>query len=358
MTTHGRKLAVLTLFTLLAACSERSTPPPVQPGTGDGGRDEIDTLEADGKFCNATAQAVFEACKSEALAAQAKTRGDCVNVTGAADRQECVSDADSTREEDEQVCSEQLEARKDACEVLGEDRYDPAFAPRLFDSDFAHLTKPNRYFPLTVGSRWEYHSESEVDLVEVTNETKLIEGVPCLVVRDTVLDDGVPVEMTDDWFAAAKDGTVWYCGEETKDFEVFEGDNPQRPELVSIDGSFKAGREGDKPGIIFLAAPAKGQAYREEFSLGNAEDVAEILAVDYSFGTRSELDELVPRELADLFCAAKDCVVTKNFSLLEPGLFERKYYAPGIGLFLEVNPGEEEVLRLVSCNVDRRCSSL
>jgi len=33
-------------------------------------------------------------------------------------------------------------------------------------------------------------------------------------------------------------------------------DRPRKPELVSIDGSFKAGREGDKPGIIFSAVPA------------------------------------------------------------------------------------------------------
>lgn len=30
--------------------------------------------------------------------------------------------------------------------------------------------------------------------------------------------------------------------------ESYEGDNPQEPELVSIDGSFKAGRDGAKPG--------------------------------------------------------------------------------------------------------------
>jgi hypothetical protein len=31
-------------------------------------------------------------------------------------------------------------------------------------------------------------------------------------------------EATDDWSAAGCDGSTWYCGEEVKDYEVFEGD--------------------------------------------------------------------------------------------------------------------------------------
>jgi hypothetical protein len=31
-------------------------------------------------------------------------------------------------------------------------RYDPSFEPRLFDSDFTRLSKPNRYFPLHIGN--------------------------------------------------------------------------------------------------------------------------------------------------------------------------------------------------------------
>jgi len=52
------------------------------------------------------------------------------------------------------------------------------------------------------------------------------------------------------------------------------------------------------------------------------------------------------------------CVVTKNFSLLEPGIFARKYYAPGIGVVLEVEPDEGKAVRLVDCNFDARCASL
>jgi hypothetical protein len=97
--------------------------------------------------------------------------------------------------------------------------------------------------------------------------------------------------------------------------------------------------------------------YVEESSIGNAEDAAEVLAVDYAYGKRPELDKLVPANLAKLLCAG-NCVVTKNFSQIEPDVIERKYYAPGIGVFLEVEPATGEVVRLVKCTVDPRCALL
>ena len=84
--------------------------------------------------------------------------------------------------------------------------------------------------------------------------------------------------------------------------------------------------------------------------------MTEILSTTYSYGNDPALDEGVPGQLAERFCAG-DCVVTKNYSLLEPGLFARKYYARGVGTILEVeNTGE--VVQLVSCNFDQRCGNL
>src|SRR5262245_43826575 len=177
------------------------------------------------------------------------------------------------------------------------------------------------------------------------DRTKLIAGVRCLVVRDRVSSEGFVIEDTNDWFAQALDGTVWYCGEETSELETFDGDQPQIPELVSIEGHFKAGVNGDKPGRIFLASPAVGDVYREEFSLGNAEDMATVKSVTYRFGSDPDLDRLLPQNLADRYCAG-DCVVTENTSQLEPGVVERKYYARGVGVILETDPDSGEVLQL------------
>ena len=314
-------------------------------------------LVEQGKFCSATAQAVFRACSKETLSDYWIGIGICINESDNRDRSECYVDLKESNQEANEECAAQLQARAALCAKVGEGRYDPEFEQTDFDSDFRNLTNPNAYFPLTIGSRWEYRSADETNVVRVLDRTKLIDDVRCIVVRDEVFVDGVITEGTNDWFAQAKDGTVWYCGEETAEFETFKGDRPMLPELVDIDGSFKADRDGDKPGIIFLANPTPGQFYIEESSLGNAEDATQILSINYSFGKNATLDKLVPAQLAQLLCK-NNCVVTKNISPLEPGVVERKYYAPGIGVFLETAPQTGEVSRLVKCNVDPRCAQL
>lgn len=307
--------------------------------------------------CSATAAAVFEACGDGVEDDHSIARAICINLADDAERAQCFADAKDSRLEGDQLCHDQLAGRRQACALLGEGRYDPDFDPASFDSNFANPMNPNPYFPLGIGNTWKYAGGNEVDVVEILNATKLIDGVTCIVARDQVTRNGDVAEETDDWYAQAKDGNVWYCGEEVKDFESFDDDNPRAPELVSIDGSFKAGCNGDKPGIIFQASPKKGQVYLEEFSLGNAEDVTQVLSTNYSYGKEPDLDQLVPQKLAEHLCH-DDCVVTKNFSLLEPGLFARKYYASGVGVFLEVE-STGEVIRLVDCNFDLlRCGML
>jgi len=308
-------------------------------------------------FCTDTANTLFKACGFMVLDDFWVASARCINEAEQGDRSKCNKAAAQERSDGNQLCRDQLDTRLAACGVIGEGRYDPEFDTQLFDSDFTHLTKPNRFFPLGIGNRWEFKSADELNTIEVLNRTKLIDDVRCIVVTDQVFRNGELVENTDDWFAQAKNGNVWYCGEEVKDFESFDGDVPKLPELVSIDGSFKAGRDLDKPGIIFLDSPQRGDTYIEEFSLANAEDVTEILSTSYAFGRDSVLDQLVPRALADALCHG-DCVVTKNYSLLEPGIFARKYYAPGIGVFLEVEPDTQTVSRLTSCNFDPRCATL
>ena len=317
----------------------------------------VNELVAQGKFCTATAAAVLRACSNQSLDDYWIGIGICINESEGRERGECVADLEDSRDEATEECAAQHQARLDLCKTIGEDRYDPEFEARAFERDFRNLTNPNPYFPLAIGNRWVYRSATERNTVQVTSATKLIDGVRCIVVRDEVFEDGVLTEGTNDWFAQAKDGTVWYCGEETGEFETVEGDQPMTPELVSTEGSFKADRDGDRPGIIFLANPTPGQTYIEEASLGNAEDATQVTVVDYSYGKYPNLDKLVPPQLARLLCA-KNCIVTRNFSSLEPGSFERKYYAPGIGVFLETAPQTGEVNRLVKCNFDSRCSQL
>jgi hypothetical protein len=318
---------------------------------------QLDDYPPDGHYCTGTANALFEACRSQGEPDYWKTVAVCTNIEDDDERRECFDEASAERREGADTCRAQLNARRDVCSLLDEDRHDPDFEPHLFDHDFTRLTRPNAYYPLNIGNRWEYAAPDETITVEILNKTKLIEGVTCIVVNDKVRVAGQIVEDTNDWIAQARDGDVYYCGEEVKDFETFAGDAPTEPEMTSIDGSFKAGRDGDKPGILFRSVPTEGETYRQEFSAGNAEDVADVLSTTYAYGRDAKLDRFVPRALADLFCPG-DCVVTREYTALEPGVFELKYYARRIGKFLEVTPGSGKVVRLIGCNVDSRCNVL
>lgn len=342
---HVPALALLAAAVVLAA-------PPAQA------RDDDEDEPRDRGYCSATARLLHTACGFEAKDDFYVLKAKCINISDARARAECLAEARDALVEAGHACRLRLEGRRAACAVLGEARYDPPFTPDRFDSNFRQLSNPNPYFPLGIGNRWVFLGGGERNVVEVTHETKLVEGVTCIVLRDLVYQDGLLKEATDDWFAAGRDGSTWYCGEEVKDYESFDGDRPRLPELVSTSGSFKHGRDRDKAGIIMPARPRAGQAYLEEFSLGNAEDVSEILSTSYAFGGGGALDQLVPRDLALRLCGHRDCVVTKNYSLLEPGVYALKYYARGIGFFLETKPLEGQRLQLVECNFDARCVAL
>jgi hypothetical protein len=135
----------------------------------------------------------------------------------------------------------------------------------------------NPYWPMKPGNRWVYReTDSEGTkqrvVVTVTDRTKEIaNGVTARVVRDRVTEKGVPVEVTDDWYAQDKAGTIWYLGEATTEYE--DG------EPVSTSGSFEAGVDGAQAGVIMPAHPRPGLRYRQEYYKGEAEDKGRIVSL-------------------------------------------------------------------------------
>jgi hypothetical protein len=176
----------------------------------------------------------------------------------------------------------------------------------------------NPYLPLLPGTRWVYEGiedgETERVEVEVTDERRNVMGISAVVVRDVVYEDDEVVEDTYDWFAQDTAGNVWYLGEDSREFE--DG------ELVSTEGSWEAGVDGALPGIVMLAEPEVGVAYRQEFYEDEAEDMAEVHAAGAS--------ETVPAGTFD------DLVVIREWNPLEPDVVEDKYHAAGVGVVLEV----------------------
>ena len=323
------------------------------PASGKGGDDDGDNHGP----CFTTSLLQLLACRNELRDDFFIAKAICINISDEAEREECLEEALAERDEARELCGEQLSARDELCEDLGPGRYDPDVDPDDFATHFNNL---NPHFPVQVGNSWTYVGGDETITVEVLDKTKLIDGVTCIVANDVVEEDGEVIEDTDDWYGQRLDGTVDYCGEISQNFEIFEGDEPEEAELVDIEGSFKAGRDGDKSGTRFPGSPEVGDLYRQEWSPNNAEDVALVLSTSYGFGNDPELDEFVPRELADLLCN-DDCVVTGEFTPIEPDAFERKYHAPGIGTFLEVDPESGDIVQLVECsipNMAAQCDNL
>jgi hypothetical protein len=177
----------------------------------------------------------------------------------------------------------------------------------------------NPYLPYPSGASWSYEGieDGEVENVKVTvtPERKEIMGISATVVRDTVTDaDGQVVEDTYDWFAQDSDGNVWYLGEDSTEFE--------NGKAVGTSGSWEAGVDGALPGIVMQAHPEVGQAYRQEYYVGEAEDLAEVRSLDAT--------ESVP------FGDFDQLVVIKEWNPLEPDVVEEKYFAPGVGEVLEI----------------------
>jgi hypothetical protein len=175
----------------------------------------------------------------------------------------------------------------------------------------------NPLFPLPPGRRLVYHGSEdgaqEVIITEVTRDHKTILGVPVVVVLDRVFADGELAEKTFDWYAQDKHGNVWYFGEDTKEFE--DG------KVVSTAGSFEAGKNGARAGVIMRAHPKVGLTTPQESAPGVAEDRARVVDKNVTV--------TVP---AGTF---RHCIRSAEFTPLEPELLENKWYCPGVGITRE-----------------------
>jgi hypothetical protein len=196
-----------------------------------------------------------------------------------------------------------------------------AFAPKE-EPDFpgsgnfvAAITNP--YLAFAPGRKFHYRSETdagvEINIVEVTRQTKRILGIDITVLHDQVLLNGELTEDTFDWVAQDKNGNVWYFGEDTKEFLPGGG--------VSTEGSWEAGKNGS-PGIFMLANPELGLQYKQEDAPGIAEDVGKVASLS--------------EHVAVSFGTFNGCLQVDEWSLLEPGPRDHKFYKPGVGLVLEV----------------------
>lgn len=306
------------------------------------GRPDFDIT---GGSCSVAARVLAQACEFDVMDDFLEGKAICQNTDDEADFAECLAEVALEEDENVEECAAVQEARLALCEAIDDAPHTPKFgwdfAGNFIDPrNIGTRVTPNPWFPLVNGNTWVYEGTfldedveegevaeliTEVITVTVTDRIKLIEGVPCLVVNDQATENGTLIENTDDWFAQDTQGNVWYCGEIAENFQLFEDDDPAKPELVDIEGSWKHGRDTAQAGILLPLAPVEGEVIRQELFYGEAEDAIEILSL---IG-----DESVPG-----FSCVESCLVTRDFSPLEPDAEEHKYYLPGIGLILETKP--------------------
>jgi hypothetical protein len=218
-----------------------------------------------------------------------------------------------------------------------------------FDADdFSNPTLiTNPYWPLIPGSAFVYYAEGE-DGCEVSRTTVLAStkddfqgdysenNFEALEVSDqewlSEECDGeyALIEETIDWYAQDDFGNVWYLGEDTTAYDDEE-------ECPTDSGSWEAGSDvadvgsDAEAGIIMLAEPQKGLAYQQEYYEDEAEDMAQV----------KRTDAKVDIELGSY----EGCLKTKEWTPLERGQVEHKFYCPPDGLVL-INELQGKTLRV------------
>jgi hypothetical protein len=185
----------------------------------------------------------------------------------------------------------------------------------------AKVTNP--WFPLVPGTTRTYIGEKDGkparDVVTVTRRTRTIEGAPCVVVSDRLFLAGHLAERTTDYYSQDAAGNVWYFGEDTAELNA-------QGHVTSTEGTWQAGVDGAKPGILMPAHPRVGQAGLSEYYKGQAEDhwrVARFLG--------------------------PNALLREEWTPLEPGALDHKTYVRGVGTVLERTvKGGDELDELIS----------
>jgi len=198
-------------------------------------------------------------------------------------------------------------------------------------SDFTpRVTNP--WFPLTPGTTYRYrgvkdgHPSREV--LTVTHRTATIDGVRCVVIEDKLYLSGYLGERTTEWYAQDKQGNVWYFGETTAELD-------KAGHVTTTNGTWRAGINGARAGIYMFAHPNVGSSAQQEFYKGQAADHFQVVAFDKAVS--------VP------YVSSEHAMLTKEWTPLEPGALDHKYYVRGVGTVLEQTvKGDVERAALVS----------
>jgi hypothetical protein len=156
----------------------------------------------------------------------------------------------------------------------------------------------------------------------------VVDGVRCTVIADRVYSAGRLEERTTDYYVQDKQGGVWYFGEDTAKLD-------SRGRVISTDGTWHSGVSGARPGLFMPADPRVGEHHRQEYYKGHAEDQYRV--------TSRTARVTVP------YGSFRNALRVREWTALEPGVVDTKYYVRGIGRVFEGSiSGPKERAELVS----------
>jgi hypothetical protein len=172
-------------------------------------------------------------------------------------------------------------------------------------------TGRNPYFVLEPGFQLVLEGDDTKIQITVLNETKTIDGVNTRVVEEREWKEGKLHEVAKNYFAICEQTKdVFYFGEDVDYYE--------NGKVVKHDGSWLAGKNGSKAGLMMPGTPKLKMKYYQEIAPGVAMDRAEIESLTETCKTP-----------AGTFSG---CMKVKEGSALNLLETEYKYHAPGIGL--------------------------
>ena len=203
----------------------------------------------------------------------------------------------------------------------------PKYAPVVKVADFVK-TIDNAYFPLVPGSTALFSGTRDtsklIEQVSVTKKTRKILNVTCIEVDSSLTVDDKLAEKTIDWYAQDKQGNVWFFGASVTQYSP-------AGKVTGTAGTWLAGSNGALPGIIMQAKPDTSLTYRQDYSKGHAEDMAQVLSLNESVTGTS--------------ASYTNALQIKEWSPLQPKVVVNKWYAKGVGLIMSkvVEGGNQEL---------------
>ena len=143
----------------------------------------------------------------------------------------------------------------------------------------------NKFFPVVPGSMSTLEDDILLEIT-VPDDIEVVAGIETRVLVEDEFEGDSHIESTRNFFAQVQEGqegagTVYYFGEDADicpDGLEPDGDgflcNGKEPDH---EGSWRAGVNGNSPGIFMPADPQVGDIFQQEVAPGIAEDLAEVI---------------------------------------------------------------------------------